>query len=125
VSPISLPPEGCFGRASPTRGSSPRGTPTSPLSPRKPKLKTGSLGNFSEDMVQILHSNPEEESDLGSSVSVDQPAVAASSYGMARRLARNDRPDTKRYYTAGVIEDIKVCELQNCQSTFMYVCVSY
>lgn len=28
--------------------------------------------------------------------------------GIARRLARSDRLDTKRYYTAGVIEDIKV-----------------
>jgi hypothetical protein len=66
------------------------------------------MGNFVEDPVHILHSNPEEDSDLGSSVSIDQSVGTASSSGIARRLARNDRSDTKRYYTAGVIEDIKV-----------------
>jgi len=57
--------------------------------------------------VHILHSNPEtEHSDLGSSASIDQTGIPSSA--IARRLARNDRMDTKRYYTAGAIEDIKV-----------------
>lgn len=49
-----------------------------------------------DDDVLILHSNQDfnsENSTVGS--------------GIAKRLARNDRPDTKRYYTAGAIEDIK------------------
>lgn len=43
-----------------------------------------------------------------SGVSNPPPGAAGPPAGIARRLARSDRLDTKRYYTAGVIEDIKV-----------------
>lgn len=39
---------------------------------------------------------------------IETAASGGPPAGIARRLARSDRLDTKRYYTAGVIEDIKV-----------------
>ncbi len=54
-----------------------------------------------DDEVQIVHSNPDRELELGNPNS-----------GIAKRLARNERADTKRYYTAGAIEDIKVSLLR-------------
>lgn len=84
-----------------SNSNTPAATPSSPTSPRK-----GSNTLGLENAVHILHSNPETEpSDLGSSASIDQTGTPNSS-AIGRRNDR--RMDTKRYYTAGAIEDIKV-----------------
>jgi len=57
--------------------------------------------------------SPERNSGIAIATSNNPPGmvgvgVGPPVVGIARRLARSDRLDTKRYYTAGVIEDIKV-----------------
>jgi len=51
------------------------------------------------DSVQILHSNPQTGS---------EECDGASSGGPSKRMTRSERSETKRYHTAGAIEDIKV-----------------
>lgn len=38
----------------------------------------------------------------------DSPSTSDPNQCNMKRLARNERPDSKRYFTAGAIEDIKV-----------------
>ncbi|XP_035705213.1 pleckstrin homology domain-containing family G member 5 isoform X4 [Folsomia candida] len=89
VSP-SVPPEDCFNRRGPR-------SPT--LAQRKMVSATAAAAIANENSVKILHSNPDTGVHLGGDV--------GENCNMARRLARNERMDNKRYYTAGVIEDIK------------------
>ncbi len=79
-------------------------SPTSgaPYVPKRQSSLNRSRGSSPDRGVEACSPTHNSPSHVVTAASGGPPA------GIARRLARSDRLDTKRYYTAGVIEDIKV-----------------
>lgn len=85
----------------------------SPVTPEEETLSTSPKSYILQrSNSKSRGSSPDRSSSgVGSEISVHSQShivAAGPPAGIARRLARSDRMDTKRYYTAGVIEDIKV-----------------
>lgn len=82
----------------------------SPVSPPMENQSSSRSSSFVRQSSGSGSRGPSPDRDSVVGASVFNPMVAGSGppAGIARRLARSDRLDTKRYYTAGVIEDIKV-----------------
>ena len=76
---------------------------------------TGLYPLESDDEVHIVHSNPASNESCDKLGCLDESGGSRRADGevgvttsISKRLARNERADTKRYHTAGAIDDIKV-----------------
>ncbi|ODM90879.1 hypothetical protein Ocin01_15803 [Orchesella cincta] len=99
VSPVAPHPEGKSFLAS----------PVSPTAVCKKEYPSPVTPPEDQSFVQLSSNSrgPSPERGTVAIAASNAAGVVVPPAGIARRLARSDRLDTKRYYTAGVIEDIK------------------